>query len=176
MALAERMQQLGASVTVVFVQSPWPLAKRLAGSGIKHVCVGLAHGRDVVEHPRRYAAAVTEAGPDGALLLECGFMGATLRGGGYRGAIVAVEHGALLGLERFSTRKRLAWKADENRRSLGRRRRSRRVRLHARAIVPPTTHPRDQAYPQWHRSRYVLFRPRRPLTAVTAWWWHLPGA
>jgi glycosyltransferase involved in cell wall biosynthesis len=111
-ALAERMHRLGANVTVVFVQSPWPLAKRLAGSGIKHVCVGLAHGRDVLKHPRRYAAAMTEAGPDGALLLECGFMGATLRAGGYRGAIVAVEHGALLGLQRFSRRKRLAWKAD----------------------------------------------------------------
>ncbi len=112
MALAERMHRLGASVTVVFVQGPWPLAKRLAGSGIKHVCVGLVHGRAVLKHPRRYAAAVTEAGPDGALLLECGFMGATLRAGGYRGAIVAVEHGALLGVQRFSRRKRLAWKAD----------------------------------------------------------------
>jgi glycosyltransferase involved in cell wall biosynthesis len=111
-ALAEHMHRLGASVTVVFVQSPLPLAKRLANSGIKHTCIGFTHGRDVLRHPRRYATGVTSAGRDGALLLECGFMGAALRAGGYRGAIVAVEHGALLGRERFSSRKRPVWKAD----------------------------------------------------------------
>jgi glycosyltransferase involved in cell wall biosynthesis len=111
-ALAERMGRLGGNVTVVFVQGAWPLAERLASSEIEHKTIGLAHGRDVLRHPRRYAAEVTDAGADGALLLECGFMGASLRAGGYGGPIVAVEHGALLGLERFSPLRRLCWRID----------------------------------------------------------------
>jgi len=111
-ALAERMNRLGANVTIVFVQEPWPLASRLASSEVQSTSLGLAHGRDVMRHPRRYAAGVATAGTDGALLLECGFMGAALRAGGYRGPIVAVEHGALLGLERFSKLRRLFWRID----------------------------------------------------------------
>jgi glycosyltransferase involved in cell wall biosynthesis len=106
------MARLGASATVVFVRQPWPLAERLAASELQFTSVGLGRGRDVLRHPRRYAAAVTAAGPDGALLVECGFMGACLRAGGYRGPIVAVEHGTLLGPERLSKARRLFWKAD----------------------------------------------------------------
>lgn len=111
-ALAERMDRLEADVSVVFVQTPFPLAERLSSSTVQYTSIGFANGRDVLLRPRKYAAGVAEAGPDGALLLECGFMGATLRAGGYRGPIVAVEHGTLLGLERFSKPRRLLWKID----------------------------------------------------------------
>lgn len=111
-SLAEHLCRIGANVTVVFVQSPWPLASRLSTAKVPYRSVGLARGRDVLRHPRRYASEVANAGADGALLLECGFMGAALRAGGYRKPIVAVEHGALLGLERFSTPRRLFWRID----------------------------------------------------------------
>lgn len=111
-AVAEALQRLGGQVTVVFTQGPWPLAKRLQASGIAYTCLGLRRGRDVLRHPRLYAAAVAAAGADGALLLECGYMGAMLRAGGYRGSIVAVEHGSLLGIERFTKAKRLLWRLD----------------------------------------------------------------
>lgn len=111
-ALAERMTRLGVNVSIVFVQKPWPIAERLAASEIPYVSLGLVHGRDVLRHPRRYAVGVARAGPEGALLLECGFMGASLRAGGYRAPIIAVEHGALLGLERFSRIRRPVWKID----------------------------------------------------------------
>jgi glycosyltransferase involved in cell wall biosynthesis len=94
--LADQLRQLGTTVTIVFVGTPWPLAERLAHADIPYRSLGLGRGRDVLLHPRRFAAEVTRCGEDGALLMERGFMAAALRAGGYRGPIVAVEHGALL--------------------------------------------------------------------------------
>ena len=95
-ALAEQMRQLGTVVTLVFIEQPQPLAARLADTDLPHRSLGLGRGRDVLGHPRRYAAEVADAGPDGAMLIECGFMGGALRAGGYRAPIVAVEHGSVL--------------------------------------------------------------------------------
>jgi hypothetical protein len=94
--LADRLRELGALVTIVFVGTPWPLAERLSRSGLPFVSLELGRGRNVLHHPRRYAAGVAEAGPDGALLIERGFMASALRLGGYRGPVVAVEHGSML--------------------------------------------------------------------------------
>jgi glycosyltransferase involved in cell wall biosynthesis len=109
-ALAERMRMLGADVTAVYLQEPWSLSQLMATAGIPHRSLGLARGRGVVRHPRRYARAVREVGADGALLLDCGIMGGALRAGGYRAPIVAVEHGELLGLEQRSALRRLLWR------------------------------------------------------------------
>ncbi len=95
-ALTAHLRQLGANATIVFIGSPWPLAGRLANRDIPYRTLGFARGRDVLWHPRHYAAEVARAGPDGALLAERGLMGTALRAGGYRSPIVAVEHGALL--------------------------------------------------------------------------------
>lgn len=94
--LAERMPELGANVTIVFVGNSEPLSERLDRSSIPYASLKLGRGRDLLWHPRMYADAITRCGPDGALIVERGFMGAALRGGGYRGPIVAVEHGDLL--------------------------------------------------------------------------------
>ena len=109
-ALAERMRMLGADVTAVYLQEPWSLSQLMATAGIPHRSLGLARGRDVVRHPRRYARAVREVGADGALLLDCGIMGGALRAGGYRAPIVGVEHGELLGLAQRSALRRLLWR------------------------------------------------------------------
>jgi glycosyltransferase involved in cell wall biosynthesis len=109
-SLAKHLRQLGADVTIVFIENPWPLGKRLSSAGVPYTGLGFSRGRAVLRHPRRYAAMVASVGPDGALLLECGFIGAALRAGGYHGSIVAVEHGALLGLQRVSKPRRLLWK------------------------------------------------------------------
>jgi glycosyltransferase involved in cell wall biosynthesis len=95
-ALAHQMRQLGTDVTIVFIESPEPLAARLLDSDVQYRSLGFGRGRDVLLHPRRYAAEVARAGPDGALLVTCGYMGAALRAGGYGGPIVAVEHGDIL--------------------------------------------------------------------------------
>ena len=95
--LADQLRRLGAAVTIVFVGTPWPLAEQLARADIPYRSLGFGRGRDVLRHPRRFASEITRIGADGALLMERGFMAAALRAGGYRGLIVAVEHGALLG-------------------------------------------------------------------------------
>jgi glycosyltransferase involved in cell wall biosynthesis len=97
-ALAQRLRDLGADVVVVFITGPHPLAERVHAAGLPFRSLGFTRGRDVAWHPRRYAREVARLAPDGALLGACGFMGAALRCGGYRGPIVAVEHGALLSL------------------------------------------------------------------------------
>jgi glycosyltransferase involved in cell wall biosynthesis len=109
LSLAEHMRLLGADATLVFVEQPQPLAARLPGTGIPHQSLGLGRGRDVLRHPRRYAAEVARFGPDGALLVECGFMGTALRTGGYRAPIAAVEHGAILKAPPRRELARLPW-------------------------------------------------------------------
>jgi glycosyltransferase involved in cell wall biosynthesis len=98
-ALADCMRELGVDATIVFIEEPRPLVDRLISKKIPYRCLGLNRGRDVLRHPRRYAEEVARAGPDGALLVTCGFMGSALRMGGYRGPIVGVEHGDILDLE-----------------------------------------------------------------------------
>ncbi len=108
-ALAQHMRGLGADVTVVFIQRPWSLAERLGSAGVPYRSLQFGRGRDVIRHPRRYARAVSDEGTDGALLLECGFMGGALRAGGYGGRIVAIEHGTLLGLGHRPRLRQLLW-------------------------------------------------------------------
>jgi glycosyltransferase involved in cell wall biosynthesis len=108
-ALTEHLRRLGANATLVFVQQPGPLGQRLAVGDVPYRNIGLGRGRDVIRHPRQFANGVAEVGGDGALLLECGFIGAALRGGGYRGPIVAVEHGVLLGLRNLSRSRQVLW-------------------------------------------------------------------
>jgi glycosyltransferase involved in cell wall biosynthesis len=109
--LARQMRELGREVTLVFIENPYPLATRLLGDDpVPYRSLGFDHGSDILRHPRRYAAEVSRSGPDGALLVTCGFMGATLRAGGYCGPLVAVEHGDVLEAQFQSKRKRvLRW-------------------------------------------------------------------
>ncbi len=95
-ALAERFAQFGADPEVVIIGRDGPLLHRLRDGGVRYRLLGLRRGRDVLRHPWRVAEAVKDSGPDGALLIECGYLGASLRVGGYKGVIVAVEHGSIL--------------------------------------------------------------------------------
>jgi len=109
--LAWQMHRMGAEVTIVIIGDPQPLAARIAATRMPVRRLGLRRGRDVLRHPRQYAAEVACAGPDGALLMTCGFMGAALRAGGYSGPIVAVEHGDLLMEKLQHPGRRAAWLA-----------------------------------------------------------------
>lgn len=95
-SLAEQFRRRGVEATVVFIEGPEPLGGRLDELGLPYRSIGLQRGRHVLRHPYRYAREVAEAGPDGALLVTCGYMGAALRAGGYKAPIVAVEHGDVL--------------------------------------------------------------------------------
>jgi glycosyltransferase involved in cell wall biosynthesis len=109
-SLAEAMHRLGTDVTIVFIEQPFPLARRLADVGIPHRSLGFRRGREVLRHPRRYAGAIAPVSKDGALLIDCGFIGGALRAGGYSGPLVGVEHGSLLGVRKRSQLHRLLWR------------------------------------------------------------------
>ncbi len=102
--LARSMRRLGVQVEVVLLTAGGPLTERLAAADVPFRILGFKRGRDVLRHPRRYAAALNATGTDGVVLPECGFVGAALRLGGYRGAIIAVEHG--IALQRDASRKK----------------------------------------------------------------------
>ena len=95
-ALACAFRRLGVNSEFVFVTSSGPLVDRLVRAEIPFRVLGFKRGRDILCHPRRYSSAVAASGPDGALLPECGFIGAALRGGGFDAPITAIEHGVLL--------------------------------------------------------------------------------
>jgi glycosyltransferase involved in cell wall biosynthesis len=107
-ALARQMRRLGRDVTIIFIGNPQPLVTRLTDSNdISYRTLGFRRGRNLLFHPRRYAAEIMKAGPDGVLLVSCGLMGSILRAGGYRGPIVAVEHGDVLEAQFYAQRQRL---------------------------------------------------------------------
>jgi glycosyltransferase involved in cell wall biosynthesis len=120
LALAEQFRRLGAHAEFVFIGGDGPLVDRLNAGGWRYRCLGHARGRDVLQHTRRYAGAVASCGPDGALIIHCGFLGTALRLGGYGGTIVAAEHGAILRPSKARRRRLLdrvsrtaaAWAAD----------------------------------------------------------------
>jgi glycosyltransferase involved in cell wall biosynthesis len=109
-ALARRMRQLGREATILFIGSPQPLATRLLDEDdVPYRVLGFSRGRDVLRHPRRYTAEITHTNTEGVLLVSCGFMGAALRAGGYRGLIIAIEHGDILETQFNSYRRRALW-------------------------------------------------------------------
>jgi len=106
-ALARVLRDKGADARVVFVTNPFPLAQRLSADGVPFDALGLSRGRAVLRHPRLLARATTQAGAHGAILCEGGYLAAALRLGGYRGTIVAVEHGTVLHLPGMTRRQRV---------------------------------------------------------------------
>jgi glycosyltransferase involved in cell wall biosynthesis len=86
----------GIDGTIIFVQNSLPLAGRLPEQGVPFIGLDFARGGGVLRGPRRLAATVARHGCDGAVLLDCGYLAALLRLGGYRAQIVGIEHGAAL--------------------------------------------------------------------------------
>lgn len=110
-ALSREMRRAGVDVTLVFIEDAESLLSRLSAEQLPHRDVGFRRGRDILRHPRRYAREVARAGPDGAILTTCGFMGATLRVGGYSRPIVAVEHGEILRAQHYARLRHSLWYA-----------------------------------------------------------------
>jgi glycosyltransferase involved in cell wall biosynthesis len=102
-----RWRDHGIDGSIVFVQDSRPLADLLPDLSIPFTALEFARGGGVVRRPRRFAAAVGGAGRDGAVVLDCGYLAALLRLGGYRGPIVGVEHGAALTISAHPPHRRL---------------------------------------------------------------------
>jgi glycosyltransferase involved in cell wall biosynthesis len=90
------MRAANVDAKVVFVGNDKPLAERLTQAEVPFIALAFDRGRSALWHPRVFASAVGRAGADGVVLPASDFLAPALRLGGYRGRIVAVEHGSLL--------------------------------------------------------------------------------
>jgi glycosyltransferase involved in cell wall biosynthesis len=108
--LAQQFRRTGIDAQVLFIAHAAPLARDLERYGVPYDSLGLARGSDVVRCPRSFARLATRLGKDVALLDHVGYEGVALRLGGYRGAVIGVEHGALN--VRHPPYKRLLWFLD----------------------------------------------------------------
>lgn len=110
--LASSLRRLGLRVSVVFVTHPDPLSQHLESLDVPSAALGLSRGRAVLRHPRKLARLVDALGRDCALVVSSGYLAGTLRVGGYRGAILAVEHGTILQVEGLPLPRRLLRRLD----------------------------------------------------------------
>jgi glycosyltransferase involved in cell wall biosynthesis len=111
-ALARNLRDSGVDARIVIVGHAEPLAQRLVEACVPFDELRLKRGRAALWHARRFARAVSTSGADGAVLVAGGFLALALRLGGYRGRIAAVEHGALLQIDRMPLPSRLLRRVD----------------------------------------------------------------
>lgn len=95
LAVAGRLHDMGHKPGFVFITKAGHLEGPLREKGIPSASLGMSRGAKLLLHPRRLRVATQAFGADGALLVSVGYLGAVLKAGGYRGRLVAVEHGAL---------------------------------------------------------------------------------
>jgi glycosyltransferase involved in cell wall biosynthesis len=111
-ALCRALRSNGVDVQMVFVGAPEPLL-HATDPAVPFASLRLNRGRDVLVRPRALAKAVAQVSPRGALLISPGFLAAALRLGGYRGRIVAVNHGGVIHHERQPWRTHAKRRIDE---------------------------------------------------------------
>jgi glycosyltransferase involved in cell wall biosynthesis len=105
--LAGEMRSRGLRASVVFVANEGKLREHLVQEALDFRCANLSPGRLVLRHPRILANAVAETEADVVIVGSFGYLGAVLRLAGYDGAVIGVEHGALLTLPNLPRLKQL---------------------------------------------------------------------
>jgi len=101
-SLAAQLRESDVRATVVLIDGRGPLSRRLDALGVPYAVYGAKRGRQVAYRPRQFAKLVSEYGRDAAILTWPGYLASALRLGGYRGAVIAVEHGSQLVDDRSS--------------------------------------------------------------------------
>jgi glycosyltransferase involved in cell wall biosynthesis len=102
------MRKRGIDASIVFVTKADPIRERLQANQVRFHEAGFGRGRNVIVNPRQLADAVREGSPDTAIVQGNGLLAAALQLGGFRGHVIAVEHGALLTQRQDRPLKRLA--------------------------------------------------------------------
>ena len=111
-SLVRELRRRGHDASLLFVTDPHPLARKLGEEDIPYRMLGYERGSRVLLHPRALARVASELGPDGMVSPSPGYLPAALRLGGYRGPLVAVNHGRLLQLPALPAAARVLRKAD----------------------------------------------------------------
>lgn len=94
--LAKSFSREGRRVTVFFVGSPEPLMERLDNEGVAWYALGLPRGRGILLAGRRLAREINVRGCDAVITVAGGYLALALRTWGFRGVLVAQDHGSLL--------------------------------------------------------------------------------
>jgi glycosyltransferase involved in cell wall biosynthesis len=110
--LARRARELGHEPSVVFISEPAPMIDRVRTYGVPALCLGLARGRQLVRHARRFANVIARSGADLAICPGVDYMAWALRLGGYTGTLIGVEHGDLFAHQASRTARRLVRHGD----------------------------------------------------------------
>jgi glycosyltransferase involved in cell wall biosynthesis len=110
--LAGALRRGGVDARIVFVGNIGRLSERLKELEVPATCLGLTRGRHVLAHPRSLARLVEAAGADCAILPSSGYLAASLRAGGYRRPLAAVEHGGLLQVAKLPLGRRVLRRID----------------------------------------------------------------
>lgn len=110
--VAGALRRCQVDARVVFVCGSGGLRGRLDELAVPYGALGMSRGRDAIWHGRRLARCVNHAGADCAILVSSGYLAASLRLGGYRRPIAAVEHGTLLQVDQLSSGRRLLRRLD----------------------------------------------------------------
>jgi glycosyltransferase involved in cell wall biosynthesis len=110
--LAAHLPEYGVDGHVVMIEGAGELPRRLDALRVPYSVYGAKRGRNIVCRPQRFARLVSECGTDGAILGWPGYVAATLRLGGYRAPLIAVEHGAQLNEDRRKLPRRIYKRLD----------------------------------------------------------------
>jgi glycosyltransferase involved in cell wall biosynthesis len=94
-SLAAEFHRQGAQAGIVFVGRGDQLRPQLQTNGVPAVQLGFSRGAMVIRHPRLLARALSELQSDVAIVGGFSYLGAAARAGGFRGALIGVEHGDL---------------------------------------------------------------------------------
>ena len=97
-ALCRSMARRGIRSGLVVVGDPEPLLGDCGLVGVPIEALRLGRGAEVMLHPRAIAHAISRISPEAVIVPSGGYLSAAIRFGGYRGRIVAVEHGTVLQL------------------------------------------------------------------------------
>lgn len=86
----------GVDAGIVFVGDAGRSSSELDALSIPYRSLGLKRGSSAVFAPRALASNMTQIGQDVAFLGYGGYLARAARFGGYRGALISVEHGGIL--------------------------------------------------------------------------------
>jgi glycosyltransferase involved in cell wall biosynthesis len=111
-ALAGEIRSQNVATSVVFVGKGQPLTAQLKRASVPFSALDYPRGAHVLFHARSLARMVEARGADAAVIGGFGYLGAALRAGGFRGAILGVEHGILHQIPSMPLYKRLWRRAD----------------------------------------------------------------
>jgi glycosyltransferase involved in cell wall biosynthesis len=99
--LARSFAAAGRRVEVVFVTTGEPMCERLDLDGIPYFVLGLRRGASIVSEGWRLCRHLNGGGWGAALCVAGGYLAASIRLWGYRGILVAQDHGSLLNPRAF---------------------------------------------------------------------------